>query len=207
MFYQVLFHSFTRRFNMRRFPVIRTIAVSILILAFSYSQSIVNSALASTVRKSDALPSPQKLQLHHSIEIARGLRVSHRQPAVFKNRVSTAPAAVAGVQAISGTVTTSDGASPERLKIIITAFTIDSSQTASKGFAYADSSGSYLIENLLPGDFIVVAQAEGYEIQYYKLAATMDKAQLVRVQDSDTTTGIDFKLEKITPGWRISGKC
>src|SRR5574341_1044634 len=193
---------------MRRFPVIGAIAVSILILAFSYSQSIVNSALASTVRKSDALPSPQKLQLHHSIEIARALRASHRQPAVFKNAVSPSfsPTA-AGVQAISGTVTTSDGAPPQRLQIIITAFTIDSSQTPSKGFAYADSSGSYLIENLLPGDFIVVAQAEGYEIQYYKLAATMDKAQLVRVQDSDTTTGIDFKLEKIEPGTGvISGK-
>ncbi|MGH7449816.1 MAG: carboxypeptidase regulatory-like domain-containing protein, partial [bacterium] len=187
---------------MRRFVTIGAIAAAATILAIGYSQSPFRSALASQDRKSAAAPSSRQLQLHHAIEIARTMRVSKQQTPIFKNT-----SIVDGAQAIAGHVATSDGTPAHLLKIIVIAFTADSSITPSKGFAYVNPDGSYLIENLLPGEFFVVAQADSYETQYYDQAASFTDAKLVSVAASDTTTGIDFKLVKITPATGvISGK-
>jgi protocatechuate 3,4-dioxygenase beta subunit len=186
---------------MRRFVTIGVIAAAATILAFGYSQSPFSPALASQDRNSNAAPPSRLLQLRHAIEIARAKRMSQEQIPVFKNTTA------AGAQAIAGRVATSDGTSTHLLKIIVIAFTVDSSPTPSKGFAYANPDGSYLIENLQPGDFFVVAQADNYETQYYNLAASVTEAKPVSVAASDTATGIDFKLVKISPAAGvISGK-
>lgn len=184
---------------MRRFVTIGAIAAAATILAIGYSQSPFSSALASQDRKSAAT---RLLQLHHAIEIARAMRISQQQTPIFKNT-----SIVDGAQAIAGHVATSDGTPAHLLKIIVAAFTADSSLTPSRGFAYVNPDGSYLIENLLPGEFFVVAQADSYETQYYDQAASFTDAKLVTIVASDTTTGIDFKLVKITPATgAISGK-
>ncbi|MCI0696176.1 carboxypeptidase regulatory-like domain-containing protein [candidate division KSB1 bacterium] len=183
---------------MKRFATIGTIAAAAAILAIGYSPS----PLASQDHKSNAAPSSQQLQLHHAIEIARSMRSLKQQTPILKNT-----SIVAGAQAISGHVATSDGTPAHLLKIFVVAFTVDSSLTPSRGFAYVNPDGSYLIENLLPGEYVVVAQADGYETQYYDQAASLADAKMVSVAASDTTTGIDFKLVKITPGTgAISGK-
>jgi protocatechuate 3,4-dioxygenase beta subunit len=183
---------------MRRFVTIGAIAAAATILAIGYSQS----PLASQDRKSAAAPLSRQLQLHHAIEIARTMRVSSQQTPIFKKS-----AIVDGAQAVAGHVVTSDGTPTHLLKIMVIAFTADSSLAPSKGFAYANPDGSYLIENLLPGEFFVVAQADSYETQYYDQAASFTDAKMVSVTASDTTTGIDFKLVKITPATgAISGR-
>ncbi len=187
---------------MRRFVTIGAIATAATILAFGYSPFPFSLALASQDRKSDNARSSRQLQLRHAIEIALVKRVSQQQVPVFKNT-----AAGTGAQAIAGHVATNDGTPVHLLKIIVIAFTADSSITPSKGFAYVNPDGSYLIENLLPGEFFVVAQADSYETQYYDQAASFTDAKLVPVAASDTTTGIDFKLVKITPATgAISGR-
>jgi len=188
---------------MRRFAVVGIAAV--IVVWFGYPRSFINSALASNVRKSAAAPSSHLIQLYRAVEIARPLHQSQNHgPAIAKisARVNTP-----GLQAIAGTVTTGDGTPLSRIKAIVIAYTADSSSTPSKGFAYVNPDGSYLIENLLPGNFYVVAQADDYEAQYYHQAATIEKARWVYVADADTTAGIDFKLQKIAPGTGvIAGK-
>jgi protocatechuate 3,4-dioxygenase beta subunit len=186
---------------MRKSTVIGVVAASILML---YSRPTLSSALASDIRKSDAVQSSRQLQLHRAIGIARALQ---NQTTVF---ISTLAKSSARVQAdsfgvIAGSVTANDGSVPPRAWVI--AFTLDSTLTPWKGFAQVNSDGSYYIENLIANDYIVVAEAEGFLPQYYDHAASLADAKFVHVAASDTTTGINFSLEKLTPGTGvISGK-
>jgi len=146
------------------------------------------------------------MQLYRAIEVARLLQKSSNQKATAIAK-SSSRARATGLQAIAGLVTTSDGTPLSRIKAILVAFTANADSTASKGFAYVNPDGSYLIEHLLPGNFYVVAQADSFETQYYNQVARLDQAKLVHVAASDTTTGIDFKLQKTSPGTGvISGK-
>lgn len=68
--------------------------------------------------------------------------------------------------------------------------------------AKTDSSGNYLIENVSSGEYLVVANAEGYLPEYYEEAATKNEATLITVEDNTIVDNIDFTLEH---GGSISG--
>lgn len=190
---------------MRRFAVIGAIVAAVAMLAFGYFHLIIGSAHAFTNRKSEAAPPSQLSQIYRAIEIARSLQPSPRPTTAAQANLEKS--ARGGEQAIAGTVTTSDGTPLHELKITVIAFSADSSSMPSKGFAYVNPDGSYLLEHLLPGSFYVVAQADGYETQYYHQAASLREAKRVNVAASDTTTGIDFNLIKMIPATGvISGR-
>lgn len=183
---------------MKKFAIIAA-AMLFAVFAFNYSGFFINAAHAQNL---EAQQSTRIAPLYHAIEVARLLQTSPASVTKVKSRPGGT-----GLQAIAGRVATSDGVPLSRIKALVVAFTANVDSTASKGFAYVNPDGSYLIEHLLPGDFYVVAQADSYETQYYDHAATLEQAKLVQVAASDTTTGIDFKLQKISPGTgAISGK-
>lgn len=189
---------------MRKVVIIGATAWFIILLS-SFPQAFINAAVASTRQNANAKPSAKIMQLYRAIEVARLLQQSPSQRAAVVKTISYAEAA--GLQAIAGRVTTSDGMPLSRIKGIVVAFTAYPDSIASKEFAYVNPDGSYLIEHLVPGNYYVIAQADSYETQYYSQAATFEQAKQVQVVASDTTTGIDFKLQKISPGTGvISGK-
>jgi len=65
-----------------------------------------------------------------------------------------------------------------------------------------DSLGNYLMGGLLPGQYILRAEARGFVGEFYRDAATIQEATPVPVHAGETTSGIDFAL---TPGGAISG--
>lgn len=76
-----------------------------------------------------------------------------------------------------------------------------SANTAVLGKAVTAADGSYLIERLPPGDYIVRAAMDGYIPEYYDDAASVTQATPVPVTTT-LVSGIDFSLEA---GGSISG--
>ncbi|UCH63824.1 MAG: carboxypeptidase regulatory-like domain-containing protein [Fidelibacterota bacterium] len=75
------------------------------------------------------------------------------------------------------------------------------------GFYVADETiqgdGSYQIMDLPPGDYYVLAEASGYIDEFYDNVTDWRLATLVTVSDGQTTSGIDFTLDR---GKVISGR-
>lgn len=65
-----------------------------------------------------------------------------------------------------------------------------------RGEAKIDSNGNYCIGKLLPGLYVVRAQARGYLPEFYKDARHYTLATPLQVTDGDTLAGIDFSLDK-----------
>jgi len=65
-----------------------------------------------------------------------------------------------------------------------------------------DENGNYKLEGLRPGKYFVHAEARGYLIEFWKEAASLDKAEAVEVPASGNVDGINFTLEK---GGSIAG--
>lgn len=65
-----------------------------------------------------------------------------------------------------------------------------------RGEARIDSNGNYCIGKLLPGLYIVKAQARGYLPEYYKDARHYTLATPLQIVANDTLEGIDFSLDK-----------
>ncbi len=65
-----------------------------------------------------------------------------------------------------------------------------------RGEAKIDSNGNYCIGKLLPGLYIVKAQARGYLPEFYKDARHYTLATPLQVTAEDTLAGIDFSLDK-----------
>ncbi len=64
------------------------------------------------------------------------------------------------------------------------------------GEAKIDSNGNYFLGKLIPGLYVVKAQARGYLPEFYKDARHYTLATPVQVVAEDTVTGIDFGLDK-----------
>ncbi|NUO80804.1 carboxypeptidase regulatory-like domain-containing protein [candidate division KSB1 bacterium] len=64
------------------------------------------------------------------------------------------------------------------------------------GEARIDSAGNYFIGRLIPGLYIVKAQARGYLPEFYKDARYYFLATPLQVTAEDTLAGIDFSLDK-----------
>ena len=65
-----------------------------------------------------------------------------------------------------------------------------------------DDNGDYVLENLVPGNFVVHARAQGYVEEFYDNVTKLAEASIVTVAENDSVPGIDFQLEK---GGSISG--
>jgi len=152
---------------MRSFTVSKVTIGFVILLTFGYTRTFLYSTPAADTKQSSELT-----QLYRAIEVARLLQKSSKPNANIAKTKSRANAT--GLQAIAGQVATSDGTPMSRIKAIVVAFSVNADSTASKGFAYVNPDGSYLLEHLLPGNFYVVAQADSFETQYYHQAATLD---------------------------------
>ncbi|MBN2410344.1 carboxypeptidase regulatory-like domain-containing protein [candidate division KSB1 bacterium] len=65
-----------------------------------------------------------------------------------------------------------------------------------------DENGEYVVNNLVPGNFVVMAETQGYVREFYDDVTTLMEASVVTVAENDSIPGIDFQLEK---GGSISG--
>jgi protocatechuate 3,4-dioxygenase beta subunit len=68
--------------------------------------------------------------------------------------------------------------------------------------AQTDAQGNYVLEKLIPGLYLVRAEARGYLPEFYNNRARLEEATLVRLAENETKTDIDFSLSK---GATISG--
>ena len=68
--------------------------------------------------------------------------------------------------------------------------------------AKSDSKGAYALGKLIPGYYVVKAEAEAYLPEYYKNADRLISAQPVKLAAKDTVRAVDFSLSK---GGGISG--
>jgi protocatechuate 3,4-dioxygenase beta subunit len=68
--------------------------------------------------------------------------------------------------------------------------------------AKTDENGNYKLEGLLPVKYFVLAQAQGYLVEYWKEVESLDKATPVEVPASGNVEHIDFTLEQ---GGSITG--
>lgn len=101
--------------------------------------------------------------------------------------------------AISGNVKADDGTTP--LYGVVWAERVAGSPW--RGQAQIGENGDYLIDNLIPGLYVVRAQARGFLPEYYNNTDQYVEATPVQVAAQDTVGGIDFSL---TRGGSISGK-
>jgi len=69
--------------------------------------------------------------------------------------------------------------------------------------ARSDSTGAYHINNLIPGVYVVRAQAPNLVPEYYDDARFLEEATPIQVAEHDTITGIDFALSH---GGAITGQ-
>ncbi|MBN1467045.1 carboxypeptidase regulatory-like domain-containing protein [candidate division KSB1 bacterium] len=77
----------------------------------------------------------------------------------------------------------------------------------SKGIARIEPDGRYQIDGLAPGQYIVLAFAEGYELLYYDNVYDISEATPVTVTADQITEGIDFHMRQWPQGsGSISGQ-
>ncbi|MCA9733181.1 carboxypeptidase regulatory-like domain-containing protein [candidate division KSB1 bacterium] len=62
--------------------------------------------------------------------------------------------------------------------------------------AASDSAGNYTLSGLLPGKYIIQADARGFMPEYYDDAPLFEKAATVTISDSEHVTGINFSLQQ-----------
>ena len=65
--------------------------------------------------------------------------------------------------------------------------------------------GTFSIENLQPGKYIVSAIARGYHREFYQESASRDSADVLEIADSDSLGNIDFTLDHLPVQGGISG--
>ncbi len=100
---------------------------------------------------------------------------------------------------ISGTVT--DNLANPIIGLTVIAMDLEADEDI--GFATTDANGDYIIEDLPPGSYLVEACTSLYYINtLYDNTTNFQEAQPVVVQESTTTTGIDFQLD---PSGAITG--
>ncbi len=107
--------------------------------------------------------------------------------------------AVRPTSAISGNVKADDGTTP--LNGMVWAERVAGSPW--RGQAQIGENGDYLIDNLIPGLYVVRAQARGFLAEFYDNTDQYVEATPVQIAAQDTADGIDFSL---TRGGSISGK-
>lgn len=109
----------------------------------------------------------------------------------------------AGSGSISGTVSMPNGGSDIATIIAVPA-------DSAKEIIYrvdAQGNGSYAIDGIPAGNYLVIAQSGVCVPEFYDNVSTIDSATIVTVRDGAATTGIDFSLEIAPVGeGSISGR-
>lgn len=72
--------------------------------------------------------------------------------------------------------------------------------TPNASFGKIKADGEYRIGSLQPGEYFVLAVADGYVPKFYDNVTNFEEASTVPVLADSVTAGIDFKMEKIQPG-------
>ena len=106
---------------------------------------------------------------------------------------------------ISGTVRDTLGNPIANASVQIAMNTVSSSPTVVRyGFsALTRNDGTYTLDGLPPGAYVLSARANGFLIRYFDNVDKPQSASPVSVQSNQAVTGIDFVLQ---PGASISGK-
>lgn len=113
---------------------------------------------------------------------------------------------------VSGKVTAAADGSPIQGAMVNASWTISSHPSSGSNFlasAITDVNGEYTITGLGAGKYIIQANAKGYSLQYYDKASDFKSAKPVDVVDNQTTSNINFALDKWidpTGHFTISGK-
>ncbi len=100
---------------------------------------------------------------------------------------------------IAGLVTDESGAAITAAKVTVTRLGIPFWTRHTQ----TDDNGVYVIGRLIPGFYLVRAEARAYIAEYYDDARSLLDADLVKVAENDSITGVDFALGM---GGSISGK-
>ncbi|MFQ5866145.1 MAG: carboxypeptidase regulatory-like domain-containing protein [bacterium] len=179
---------------------VRLIVLIISIVFGAEYTCICNPAIAE-----ESLRSQEILKKENIIRSINLLRVSQKQqPLSFTRtadvpRARTSEATADGFGAIAGTV--SGIVEDDLRKVVVVAWTTDSSACSScVGLTVIESNGEYIIDNLEPGDYYVLAVTEGYIPKFYDNVSSFYEATPVPVHDREVTKGIDFFMEKVSPG-------
>ncbi len=112
---------------------------------------------------------------------------------------------------ISGTVTDkSSGAPLQGALVYVWPVSSNPNTNGPKAKAVTDANGMYLIENLMPGNYLVFVSMQGYTSLYYDDVMDLKRATPVPVVNGQTTDRINFALDKgsIDPNvnpYKISG--
>ena len=107
---------------------------------------------------------------------------------------------VPGTGSISGTVRSDvDGSSVERADV----YAFDPDYPNRYGYAVTGEAGSYIIEGLKSGSYVVQVYASRYLPEFYDDAQMYEAAARVEVVEPDVTAGVDFSLAL---GGSVSGR-
>lgn len=177
--------------------------------------AVVGLSLTETANLYAANQSPQHqttLQKARILQSLNLLRSLHKQtPLALMDRgvianTASRVASANGTGAIAGTVS---GIQEDAIATaFVVAWTADSVISGgSTGFARVELDGSYIIDGLVPGDYYVLAAADGYLPKFYNNVLNFSEATTVPVTEGAVTKGIDFVMEKEQPGTgSLSGK-
>lgn len=158
----------------------------------------------------------EQLKLENIVRALNLLRAANHQPLLTFEGIVKQPA-IAGASklaspggSISGTL---QGISE---RYIFTAAVVawrsdtepaDSSSVSTAHFGKVEPNGDYVIRELEPGDYYVLALADTYVPKFYDNVTDFSDAAAVPVKEGETTAGIDFFMEQINSGAStISGK-
>jgi len=132
----------------------------------------------------------------HFEQVAR-LRAQGKSEAEIQNLLA-ANRTAAGAGMITGMVYQSDGATPIDVPVTVIAFD-EYGRFASSSFTFGST--PYTIEQLETGNYYVFADADRpYQDAYYANVSDWRQATLVHVTDGQTTSGVNFSLEKSPSG-------
>ncbi len=101
--------------------------------------------------------------------------------------------------AIAGKVTDEAGSALSEANVTVTRLGIPFWHRQAK----TDENGIYVVKKLIPGFYLVRAEASGFIAEYYDDARGLFQADPVKVAEGDSITGINFALSE---GGSISGK-
>jgi protocatechuate 3,4-dioxygenase beta subunit len=144
----------------------------------------------------------KKAQIVRTVNL---LRAAHKQPALSFENVFK-PESNAGLNKIAGeggVITgTLSGLSDKLLdSVAVVVWSKDSADSiVTAYFGQVDRNHVYRIENLLPGEYYILALADSYIPKYYDNKTDLSLATPVKVEAGDVVSGIDFYMEKYNSG-------
>ncbi len=154
----------------------------------------------------------KKEQIIRSINL---LRAAHKQPAITFEGIYK-QAQTAGLNKIAGGGSIAGVISGVSERYIYSASVVawrsdaelaDSTGTSTAYFGKVEPNGRYVIHELEPGDYYVLALADTYVPKFYNNVTDFSDATTVPVREGETTGGVDFFLEQINSGRAsLSGK-